>query len=1358
MPDARTCPSCGSELPARAPEGLCPRCLLRAGLSSDALSVGRPGEVGATISLDGSGGVLETIAASLGPVPRILLRDTDAGPEPPLVRPGREAGADDSTRYRIDGEIARGGMGAVLKGRDPDLGRDVAIKVLREELLGNPDMVRRFVEEAQIGGQLQHPGIVPIYELGAFADRRPFFSMKLVKGHTLAALLDARKDPASELPRLLNIVEAIAQTVAYAHARGVIHRDLKPSNVMVGSFGEVQVMDWGLAKVLPRGGVADDASAGKAPRDETVIATARSGSGDSDLSHAGSVLGTPSYMAPEQARGEIDRVDERADVFALGSILCEVLTGRPAFVGRSSGEIQRNAAAGDTAEALARLDGSGADAELIALARDCLAREPDDRPREAGAVSGRLTAYLSGVQERLRSAERERAVAEAKAVEERKRRRLTVALAASLLATMALGGLGGAYLLQQRQARLAAADRALVEATTLLGPARARPEDPAGWRSALAAAGRVDPAGLPAGARTRLDALARDALAGAEAAEADRDLLDKVVDIRASRAYDDGSATDLAYSAAFRAAGYDVDALGAEAVAAKIHSRPAATALALAAALDDWAYARRIGRPKDEAGWGRPAAAARAVDPDPRRDEVRRLWAAADPRAQLGPLRDLAARADVATLPAPTLLLLASALYEAGDSDAGAALLRRAVVTNPGDVWINFQLASLLEHSRPPRKDEALRYYAAARALRPETADGLADALLDRGETDEAIAILRELTRLRPKNLGNHLRLSAALRFKAGRPDEGLAVLDAAAASAREAVRLRPDDAEAHAILARALASQGKPAEALAEEREAVRLRPQSVPGNINLGIALGQQGKFAEAEAQLREAIRMRPEEGILHHVLGDVLLREGGKDDEALAELREAIRAGVDAHGMTYFDIGVVMGRRGKLDEAAASYREAIRIEPDQASTHDYLASVLKRQGKLGEAEASYREAIRLEPGLPAALYGLADVLMAQGKLGEAEAAIREAIRHWPEYAEAHALLGNALAEQGKFAEAAAAWREAIRLQPTLGVVHANLGAVLTRQGKLGEAVAAAREAIRLKPDDAQPHAVLGRALRSQQKFGEAVAEMREAVRLKPDDAKAHSELAFTLRESGDLDAAMRSVGDALRLDPELVTAQVILAKLLVLRGRFSEAVPALERAATRIKATGIRDQAAVAEVLVPRVRWLVGRAAALEALAASAPPGRGEATALDLAARARERGRPALAARLYEVALIASPARADDLDAGHRSAAARVAALAGSGGGQDDPRPDDGERAELRRLALDWLKADLAARSKRLKADPKAGPDVRKALQTWREEIDLAGVRDPGALDKRPESERKDWQALWAEVDALLKKAEK
>src|SRR5262249_41476476 len=151
----------------------------------------------------------------------------------PVARPSSpEVPSPDArpARLQLFGEIARGGMGAILKARDPDLGRELAVKVLLEVHRDNPELVRRFIEEAQIGGQLQHPGIVPIYELGAFPDRRPFFAMKFVKGRTLAARLEERPDPSGDLPKFLVIFEAVCQTVAYAHARGVIHRDLKPSN------------------------------------------------------------------------------------------------------------------------------------------------------------------------------------------------------------------------------------------------------------------------------------------------------------------------------------------------------------------------------------------------------------------------------------------------------------------------------------------------------------------------------------------------------------------------------------------------------------------------------------------------------------------------------------------------------------------------------------------------------------------------------------------------------------------------------------------------------------------------------------------------------------------------------------------------------------------------------------------------------------------------------------------------------------------------------------------------------------------------------------------------------------------------
>ena len=194
------------------------------------------------------------------------------------------------------------------------------------------------------------------------------------------------------------------------------------------------------------------------------------------------MLGTPAYTAPEQARGEIDRVDERSDVFALGSILCDILTGRPAFTGRNPGEIQRKAGRGDLAGAVARLESSGADAELLALAHACLAAEPEDRPGDAGRGGSRLSSYLTGVQERLRAAELARAAesaraeeAQARATVERSRRRGTVALAASLLAILTLGGLMFASITNQRQARARAVDRLLGRAATLVDQRVASP-------------------------------------------------------------------------------------------------------------------------------------------------------------------------------------------------------------------------------------------------------------------------------------------------------------------------------------------------------------------------------------------------------------------------------------------------------------------------------------------------------------------------------------------------------------------------------------------------------------------------------------------------------------------------------------------------------------------------------------------------------------------------------------------------------------------------------------------------------------------------------------------------------------------
>jgi len=1059
--DHAACPRCGKPQPIEAPAGLCPRCRLEGSRDSG---------VEVTDSLDSAqlGRLLESLAASIGPVPRILLPDTgDVATEPPLVNPSSPEmplPADRPVRVQLLGEIARGGMGVVLKGRDPDLGRDLAVKVLLEAHKDKPELVRRFIEEAQIGGQLQHPGVVPVYELGTFGDLRPYFTMKLVKGQTLAELLAGRELPAADLPRFLGIFEQVGQTMAYAHARDVIHRDLKPSNVMVGSFGEVQVMDWGLAKVIPRGGVVDDASAGKVAVQLTVIATARVGS-DSDLSQAGSVLGTPAYMAPEQARGETDLIDERADVFALGSILCEVLTGQPAFVGRSPGELHRKAALGDLAEAVARLEGSGADGELVALAKDCLAREPEDRPRHAGAVTDRITAYLAGVQEKLRAAELARAAesaraeearrtaqaAEARAAAERRARRLTAALAATVLLAAGLGIAGWRWVEQERldraQELAGRVNAALQQATRLRGQAQGAPAgDLAPWIEAVAVAKKaselLEPGVDPALRRQVEELLAevmareRQAQDAVQAAVRDRRLLDFLVDIRTGE-----SVSEAMYAAAFREAGFDADVLGPEAAAAKIKARPAGVILAVAAGLDGWATQRRGERPSDTDAWMRLVATARAADPDPRRDQLRQIWSEPDRKSQREPLRKLAQEADPRSWPVQSLVRLAIVLNEADERDAAVALLRRAQGEHPGDFQINYYLAGYLEQLRPPPTEEVIRFYSVARALRPETAHELAHALADRGRGDEAVLVFEDLTRRRPQHAGNWHCLALLLQERGDRVKAAPA-LERAAAIDRETIRLNPDYTWAHAQLGQILRAQGKQNEAIAEYRTAIRLNPEGAWAHRGLGIILCDDIQdYEAAAAEFRTSIRLVPDDAKGHNNLG-IALRKQGHLEEAIAEHRTAIRLQPDfAH--VHASLAWTLRLRGHLEEAIAEFRTAIRLKPDAAEYHNDLGVALQLRGKMEEAIAEHRTALRLRLDYDAAHNSLAWTLAIRPDPGRREHA--EALEHARKAVALNPKDGNfyntlALAEYraGHWAESRTASEQSIKM--TKGVDASN------------------------------------------------------------------------------------------------------------------------------------------------------------------------------------------------------------------------------------------------------------------------------------------------------------------------------
>jgi len=341
--------------------------------------------------------------------------------------------ADGSERYRVLNEIARGGMGAVLRAADCDIRREVAVKYLLDQ--ADERKKARFVEEAQITGQLEHPNIVPIHELGIDAKKRLFFSMKMVRGRSLqqvfAELRDYPRSAEKEftLTRLLGAFVNVCHALAYAHSRSVVHRDLKPANIMIGDFGEVYVMDWGLAKILSRDSVGSHAEWGK-EGSPTVIqaaappsfAWAESSSVRSHAEHGnestlptiqtnrqaaddqtvdGTILGTPLYMPPEQAMGNVVAIDQRSDIYSLGALLYEMLTLQPPIEkgGGHLAILMRVSLGEIKAPALRTPERAGAGKipkELAAVAMKALAKNPSHRYQTASELRRDIERFLEG--------------------------------------------------------------------------------------------------------------------------------------------------------------------------------------------------------------------------------------------------------------------------------------------------------------------------------------------------------------------------------------------------------------------------------------------------------------------------------------------------------------------------------------------------------------------------------------------------------------------------------------------------------------------------------------------------------------------------------------------------------------------------------------------------------------------------------------------------------------------------------------------------------------------------------------------------------------------------------------------------
>ena len=646
---------------------------------------------------------------------------------------------------------------------------------------------------------------------------------------------------------------------------------------------------------------------------------------------SGSVLGTPSYMAPEQARGAMDTLDERADVFALGSVLCEILTGQPAFVGDASSEVYRKAERADLSDAFQRLDACEADAELVGLARSCLAAASKHRPRDASVVVMGLTEYLRGVEGRLREAELAKARAEAHAAGERRRRQLTLALAASVLVTGCIGAAGWAWMDRERRQRFgaveAAVNAALVDSVKKREKAITAGSDPILWVEAIEAARRAETlltgndASLEQKERVRrfLDELMREREA-VDAVEKDRRIVERLAAVLNDFGeHSDERKANSDYAAAFRAYGVDVDSLDPSAAGRLLATSPVAPELA--SALDQWAILRRGRVLHDPAGADRLAAVARAADPDAWRNRLRDTVGrmGGGPARRLEVLERLAATADVEHLPVTSVTRLATSLAIFGRRDTAIALLRRAQASHRDDFWVNADLGRELMASNRP--EEAVRFYAVAAGVRPQSPlalGGLGRAILLSGQPAEAADLFRQWVRLRPEDPLSHVALGSAL----------LAQEESAQAHAEfsEAKRLKPKDWMVRDQIALAFSDRGDWEAAIREQNEAVRLFPAMGVAHKALAHALQSAGRLEEAVAEFREAVRLDPGISSSHLFLGRALIEAGQPHAalEALARIGPGPPAG-PLHNARY--VGKASGEARRPRTASSRRDERVR-----------------------------------------------------------------------------------------------------------------------------------------------------------------------------------------------------------------------------------------------------------------------------------------------------------------------------------------------------------------------------------------------------------------------------------------------
>jgi tetratricopeptide (TPR) repeat protein/serine/threonine protein kinase len=1013
----------------------------------------------------------------------------DERPPVPVDQPVSEAAGMVIGPYTLLEPIGEGGMGTVwLAQQTQPVKRLVAVKLIKVGM-DSKQVIARFEAERQALALMDHPHIARVHdggtttgEPGCVSAGRPYFVMELVKGLPITRYCDEHQ--LTPVQRL-ELFVPVCQAVQHAHQKGIIHRDIKPSNVLVALYDGKpvpKVIDFGVAKAT-----------GTQLTERTLFTA------------FGVVLGTLEYMSPEQAELNQLDIDTRSDIYSLGVLLYELLTGttpldRERLKEAALLEALRLIREEEAPRPSTRLSSTEAlpciavnrglepkklsslvRGELDWIVMKCLEKDRNRRYETAGGLAQDIDRYLHD--EAVQACPPSAGYRLRKFVR-RHKGGLATAVLIGLMVLTALGVMAGSvgWVARDRAARQAVLEqeisRALDETEHFYQHDKLTDADAALKRAEglVASGGGREELQRPVGRwRTDLDLVAQLEAIRLEAAAVKDEQFDLV-------------SADTAYREAFRHYELDVEALDPEEAAQRI--RAAVIRDRLVAALDFW-----IGVKTTDARPGRERLLEilRRADTDPWRDRLRQAYQQRDRET----VTSLAQDPGVPTQPPVSVQLLGAALRASGDTPLAVAVLRQGQRRYPSDLWINHELAYCSMYLQPAQPGEAVGYYRVAVALRPESP-------------------------------GVHLNLARAL--------EESGKLAEAEAELREAVHLKPDYSRAHDNLGRVLGKQGKMAEAEAEYREALRLWPANAWAYVNLGCLLCEHKRhYKAAITAFREAVRLQPKLADAHNSLG-VALRRDGQPAEAEAAYREALRL-APKHANAQNNLGFLLARQGRYAEADAAYREALRLEPDDLNARINLAKLLRdSQRDFDGAIAVLRQGLRLKPNWAEGHHQLGLTLTQKGQLPEAEAAYREANRLQRGQVESHYALGVLLCDTKRdYDGAIAAFREVIRLEPNWAEAHGYLGFALSRKGKQTEATSEFREALRLKPDFAQSHYNLGQVLAAQGKLADAEAELAEALRLKPNDARAHHALGNVYARLARWDRATATFARAAELDPK-------------------------------------------------------------------------------------------------------------------------------------------------------------------------------------------------------------------------------